>query len=81
LAEKSTALLLKLYGVSINGEDYSGFRQPEAMGTSFKWGDSVAFWHDKMRSIQLFQTSPKILRLAVMLYLSFPPSFQDVDDL
>ena len=38
-------------------------------------------WHAKLSPFRYFKTSPEVIRLAVMLYIQFPLSLRNVEDL
>ncbi len=44
-------------------------------------GCRVASGPDQTLPFRYFKTSPEIIRLAVMLYIRFPPSLRNVEDM
>jgi len=62
----------------------SGLSRPVLSAeTSMRWGRAVA-WPRRMTKrspFRYFETSPEIIRLAVMLYVRFPLSLRNVEDL
>lgn len=44
-------------------------------------GGRLASSYDKINPVRYFKTSPEIIRLAVMMYIRFPLSLRNVEDL